>query len=526
MFYFTHRRDRYTQHANRYHRRTSRASTEQRLPMIALDGALTLADVRAVAAGESIQLADAARERMRRSRAAVDGIVEREDVSVYGVNTGFGDLKDIAVEREDMERHQENLLRSHHTATGEPLSSRLTRATLAVRANALAVGVSGVRPDLVERLCTLVNEDVLPVIPSEGSGENACELSNVGLVLAGEGAALVDGRPSSGTDALDAAGLTPFRFGPKEGLALVSGTAVTTAQTALAASELGSLADAADLAGAWTFDLVGEEPGAFDERVFDVRPVDGHATTAAHVRSLADATPADDADMTQDPLSVRCLPQINGALREHLSIAADLLETELASATDNPLVFPDGTARSCGNFNAQYVAGMADLLALTTRKVGAASEARSRLLLADENHQPHLADEPGVESGLSRAQYTAASLVTDARTLDTASDRSYVASSGQEDVHSAGNVASANLAATVDRIARVLAVELLCCTRASRQTDATLPSGLAAARAFVRSTVEPDTGDTTWSGEIRALADAVRDGTLGAAVEDSGFEFQ
>lgn len=525
MFYFAHRRHLYIQHANCHHRSTVRVSTGKHLPMIAIDGALTLENVRAVAAGEQIRLADAARERMRRSRATVDRIVERDDTSVYGVNTGFGDLKDIAVDREDMERHQENLLRSHHTATGEPLSPRLTRAVLAVRANALAVGVSGVRPALVDRLCTLVNEDVLPVIPSEGSGENACELSNVGLVLAGEGEALVGGQLSSGAAPLDAAGLTPFRFGPKEGLALVSGTAVTTTQTALAASDIGSLVDAADLAGAWTFELVGKEPGAFDERVFDVRPVDGHATTAAHVRSLADATPVDDADMTQDPLSVRCLPQINGALREHLSVATDLLETELASATDNPLVFPDGTARSCGTFNAQYVAGMADLLALTTRKVGAASEARSRLLLADENLQPHLADEPGVESGLSRAQYTAASLVTDARTIDTASDRSYVASSGQEDIHSAGNVASANLAATVDRMARVVAVELLCCARASRQTDATLPPGLAAARAFVRSEIEPDAGDTTWSAEIRALADAVLAGTLGAAVEDSGFGF-
>lgn len=493
--------------------------------MIPLDGSLTVADVRAVADGEQVQLTDDARDRVQQSRAAVDDIIERSDISVYGVNTGFGDLKDISVGREEMEQHQQNLLRSHHTATGPPVSPRLTRATLAVRANALAVGVSGVRPALIDRLCTLLNEDVLPVIPSEGSGDNACELANVGLVLVGEGEALVDGEPRSGTEPLDAAGLEPFRFGPKESIALVSGTAVTTARTAIAISDLQALVTAADVAGAWTFELVGQEPGAFDERIFDARPVAGHATTAAHIRSLTSSTPSS-TDMTQDPLSLRCLPQIHGALREHLDMATEAVETELTSATDNPLVFSDGTARSCGTFNAQYVAGVADLLALTTRKVGAASEARSKLLLAADEHSPHLADEPGLESGLARAQYTAASLVTEAGTIDTASDRTYVASSGQEDIHSAGNIASANLSETVDKIARVVAVELLCCARATRQTGTTLSSGLAAAREFVETTVDVRNGDVPWSADITSLGEAVRTGGLGDAVQKSGVDIE
>jgi histidine ammonia-lyase len=494
--------------------------------MIPLDGSLSVADVRAVADGEEVRLTDAARERMQRSRAAVDDIVDSDDVSVYGVNTGFGDLKDISVGREEMERHQQNLLRSHHAATGPPVSPRLTRAILAVRANALAVGVSGVRPVLVDRLCTLLNEDVLPIIPSEGSGDNACELANVGLVLGGEGEALVDGERRSGVEPLDAAGLEPFRFGPKESIALVSGTAVTTARTAVAIADLRALVTAADVAGAWTFELLGREPGAFDERIFEARPVVGHATTAAHVRSLTSSTPSETADMTQDPLSLRCLPQINGALREHLDVATDAVETELASATDNPLVFPDGTARSCGTFNAQYVAGVADLLALTTRKVGVGSEARSTLLLAVDEHNPQLADEPGLESGLARAQYAAVSLVTEAGTLDTASDRSYIASSGQEDVHSAGNVASANLSATIDKIARVVAVELLCCARATRQTGTTLPSGLAAARRFVEAAADMQSGDVPWSTDITSLGEAVRTGGLGDAVRESGVDIE
>jgi histidine ammonia-lyase len=494
--------------------------------MISLDGSLTVGDVRAIADGESVQLADDARERMQQSRDAVHGIIDRDESSVYGVNTGFGDLKDISVGREEMERHQQNLLRSHHVATGPPISPQLTRAIIAVRANALAVGVSGVRPALVDRLCTLLDEDVLPVIPAEGSGDNACELANVGLVLAGEGEALVDGERCSGIEPLDAAGLEPFRFGPKESIALVSGTAVTTARTAVAIADLRSLVTAADVAGAWTFELVGEEPGAFDDRIFDVRPVAGHATTAAHVRALTSDTPTAGADMTQDPLSIRCLPQVNGALREHLGMATEAVDTELASVTDNPLVFPDGTARSCGTFNAQYVAGVADLLALTTRKVGAASEARSSLLLDADAHNPHLADEPGLESGLARAQYSAASLLTDAQTTDTASDHSYVASSGQEDIHSAGNIASANLLDTVDKIARVVAVELLCCARATRQTQTSLPDGLAATRQFVESTVDMRSGDVPWAADITALADALRTGALGDAIGDIGVDIE
>lgn len=493
--------------------------------MITLDGRLTPTDIRAIGDGEPITLSDTARERMRRSRETVKDILASGSSTVYGVNTGFGSLKDFPVDQAEMEQHQLNLLRSHHVATGETLSERLTRAVLAVRANALAVGVSGVRPALVDRLCTLVNKNVLPIVPSEGSGDNACELSNVGLVLAGEGDAIVDGQRCSGADPLEAAGVDPFRFGPKEGLALVSGTAVTTAQTALAVTDLDALVDGADVAGAWTFELIGKEPGAFDPRVFEARPVDGHATTAAHIRSLMSASINDEPDMTQDPLSIRCLPQVNGALREHWSTAVETVETELASATDNPLVFPDGTARSCGTFNAQHVAGMADLLALTTRKVGAASEARSALILDHDDHQPHLAYEPGLESGLARAQYAAASLITEAGTIDTASDRSYVASTGQEDIHSAGNTASANLMETVDMIARVVAVELLCCARATRQTGLELPDGLAAARQFVASTSGLAECDETWSAEITALGQAIRDGTLREAIEDSGFEF-
>ncbi|MFC6724012.1 aromatic amino acid lyase, partial [Halobium palmae] len=213
--------------------------------MIELDGSLTVADVRAVACDdESVTLGASARERMASSRAVVDSLAASDEESVYGVNTGFGNLKDIPIERENLSRLQHNLLRSHHAATGPPMDRELTRAALLVRANALAVGVSGVGPELVDRLCTLLEEDVLPVVPAQGSADNACELANVGLVLAGEGDALVDGERRSGDAALDAAGLDRYEFEAKEALALVSGTSVVTAQTALAIADLRRLATA------------------------------------------------------------------------------------------------------------------------------------------------------------------------------------------------------------------------------------------------------------------------------------------
>ncbi|WP_227132834.1 aromatic amino acid ammonia-lyase [Halorubellus salinus] len=494
--------------------------------MVTVDGALTVDAVEAVARdGAPVELASEARERMAASKRVVDDVTDANEESVYGVNTGFGNLKDISIDREDLETQQHNLLRSHHAATGDPLPKDVTRAAVLVRANALAVGASGVSVDLVERLLALLDADVLPVVPSDGSADNACELANVGLVLAGDpaGEAIVDGERVSSDAALDAAGLDPYEFGPKEGLALISGTSVQTAQTALAVATLRRVATAADLAGAWTVALVGEEPGAFDDRVFDVRDVDGHRATAANVRALTGEDAPDRADMTQDPLSIRTLPQVNGTLHEHLAMVADPVEQELASATDNPLVFPDGTARSVGHFNGQHLAGLADLLALTTRKVAVASERRSDRLL-ETAANPHLATDPGLETGLARAQYAAASLVTEMQTLDTASDRSFVASTGQEDVHAAGNLASANLLETVDLTSRVVATELLCAARATTQAGVDLPRPLDVAYSKVDELVGLQLGDVTWSEKIECLAAAVRRGSIVEEVRATGTE--
>ena len=493
--------------------------------MIALDGSLSVEEVVAVARdGERVELTADARERMVDSHTVIAEIVEADEESVYGVNTGFGNLKNVSIARPDLERLQLNLLRSHHAAVGDPVTTPVVRAALLCRANALAVGVSGVRPKLVKRLCDLLNADVHPVIPGGGSADNACELANVGLVLAGEGTVVADGERVDGDVALERAGIDPLTFGPKEGIALISGTPLPTAQTALAVDRLERLVTATDVAGAWTYALVGEEPGAFDERVFDVRPVDGHATSAANVRRLAAVTQSSRADMTQDPLSIRCLPQVNGSVRTFLDTTRGLVETELASATDNPLIFPDGTARSCGTFNAQHLATAADALRLATIKLGHASERRSNHLLstAEARLTSHLATDPGLESGLGRVHYVAASLMTESEATGAASHLNYTASTGQEDLHAAGNVAGRNLLEVIEKIQRVVAIELLCCGRATQLGERNLPDPLDAVFETLDEAVALPTGDDAWADRIEATALLLQEGSLSTAIERTG----
>ena len=493
--------------------------------MVALNGSLSVEEVVAVARdGERVELTADARERMVDSHTVVAEIVEADEESVYGVNTGFGNLKDVSIARPYLERLQLNLLRSHHAAVGDPVPTPVVRAAMLCRANALAVSVSGVRPKLVKRLCDLLNADVHPVIPGGGSADNACELANVGLVLTGEGTVVADGERVNGDVALERAGIDPLTFGPKEGIALISGTPIPTAQTALAVDRLERLVTATDVAGAWTYTLVGEEPSAFDERVFDVRSVKGHATSAANVRRLADVTQSNRADMTQDPLSIRCLPQVNGSVRTFLDTARDLIETELASATDNPLIFPDGTARSCGTFNAQHLATAIDALRLATIKLGHASERRSNHLLSttEAGLTSHLATDPGLESGLGRVHYVAASLMTEAEATGAASHLNYTASTGQGDLHAAGNVAGRNLLEVIEKIQRVVAIELLCCGRATQLGERSLPDPLDVVFEILDEPVALPTGDVAWVDRIKATTLLFQEGSLRTAIERTG----
>lgn len=491
--------------------------------MIRLNGSLTIDDVVSVARErEQVRLSSEARTRIAESRDTVEDIVEN-DRRVYGVNTGFGNLQDVSVSQDDLDTLQRNLLRSHATAVGDSLSTDAVRAAMLARANALAVGVSGVRVELVEKLLTLLNEGVHPVVPADGSTDDLGAAAHIGLVVMGEGKAEFNGEQMSGEEALSAAGIDPLSPSAKEGLAVVSGTPVMTGLLALSVADTERLVRAADIAGAWTFELLGEAATAFAERVAEVRPYEGHAESAENVRRLITDSPEGGPRMSQDPLSLRCIPQIHGAVREQLRFARHVVETELQSATDNPLVFPDGEAFSCGNFNGQQVAAVADMLATAVQKIGRISERRANKLVSDvDDVAAFLAADPGLESGMMIAHYTSAGLVAELETRSPASGHSVTVSGGQEDVHSLGTIAARHLADAVTTVRRVLAVELLCAARRTQLADIALPDSLAAVAGELNGSVELPLADVSLHDEIRETAGLLAEGRLTESACEAG----
>lgn len=488
--------------------------------MIRLDGALAIEDVVAVARNhEPVELSPAAATDIERSRQVVERLVEAGDRRVYGINTGFGEMKDVTIPREDLERLQVNLLRSHDVTVGRPFPTEVVRAAVLVRANVLAKGYSGVRVELVEALIALLNRGVHPLIRTGGNSDNAAGLANAGLVLIGEGRATVDGETIDGGTALERVGLEPIELKPKEGLALISGTAMMTALLSLGVTDAKRLVDSADVTGAWVFDLIGKEPGAFDPDVAAVHPQPGQATSAANVRALI----ADDGrpvDMSQDPLSIRCLPQIHGAARRFLTIARETVETELGSATDNPLVFPDGRVFSNGNFNGQHLSTAADALGRVLLKLGRASEQRFARLLAGSDRIPvQLTEQSGAEMGPSRLQYAAASLVTEAASTGTPSGQSFVTAAGQEDVHAVGNVAGRGVRHIIERVRYVVAMELLGAARASMFVDSASEPIERISEALYAAVDVPE-GDAPWNPRVEATVTYVQSDRFGELLAD------
>jgi len=469
---------------------------------------------------EQVVLGDAAREAMAESRAVVEEIVHTGEKPVYGVNTGFGDLFDVAIDPEDERTLQRNLLHAN-TTVGDPLPVEEVRAAMLGRATVFAAGYSGVRPVVVDRLLDCLEAGVHPVVGRGGNSDDYGASARIGAALTGEGEAYYDGRRLPADEALSAAGIEPLTLEPKEGLPLMDGPGLMTGRLALAVHDARRLLAAADVAGACTFTLLGEQPSAFSPRVVEVRPHDGDATSARIVRETLDLETETEATVSQDPLSIRTIPQIHGSARESLRHARSVAETELGGVGDNPLVFPDGTVLSCGGFNGQHVSAMADALSRALVKVGHASERRVHLYVQGRGESPpFVAGDPGLESGLVRAHYSAASLVREAGTLGPASDRNSVVSAGQEDVQSMGTVATDHLARTVEKVRSVIAVELLCATEVRSITGPDLPPGAAT----VVDGIDDRLTTENRSEQIAAIADLVADGTVGELASDAGVD--
>jgi histidine ammonia-lyase len=516
---------------------------------VELDGtSLTVADVVAVARrGARVAIAPDAREAVRDSRERIEDILSADE-AVYGVNTGFGQLVDVRIPRDQVTALQHNLLRSHAAGTGEELSREAVRATMVARINALVKGYSGVREAVVDHLVAMLNGGVCPVVPSRGSlgaSGDLAPLAHLALVLVGEGEADLpeDGATARvpGDEALASVGLEPLDLAAKEGLALINGTQVTVGLAALTVADAERTLRAADVAGGLTTEVTMGTTASCDPAIQSVRPHAGQAVSARNVKRVTEGSGIVEShrncDRVQDAYAIRCLPQVHGAVRDAVGHLAEAVEVELNSATDNPLVFPrdqvaaraSGTDRAAvisgGNFHGEPLALRLDYVVGALTELAAIAERRvDRMLnpnLQEDYLPPFLATEGGLESGYMIAQYTAAALVNECRTEGRAATDNTPVSGGQEDHVSMSATAAFAARRTADRARTVVATELLCAAQAAEFVDDDLSHapGTGAAYEAVRGVVDPLTGDRPPQPDVERVAELVESGALQRRVE-------
>jgi histidine ammonia-lyase len=473
--------------------------------------------------GAEASLASEARARMVASRAVIERIVAAE-TTAYGVNTGFGDLAEVRISRDQIRTLQVNLVRSHACGVGAPLSDAETRAMLLLRANALAKGLSGVRPAVVEVLCAMLNRRVHPVIPSQGSvgaSGDLAPLAHLAQVVIGEGEAVWNGQRMPGGEALRKAGIAPLVLEAKEGISLLNGTQGMLALLALALRDAQTFSDTSDVAAALSLDALRGSPAAFDPRIAAARPYPGHAVTSRNLLRLNRGSqireshrPTDRDSRVQDAYSLRCTPQVHGAVRDALAAVRAIAEIELNSATDNPLVFvsPDGAGDvvSGGNFHGQPLAMAADQLAVALATLGGISERRTEHMTNPRTSllPAFLTSAPGLNSGFMIAQVTAAALTSENKALATPhSVDSIPTSGGQEDYVSMGMSAARRLRPMLDNLRRILAIELLAACQGIDFLAPLRTGGEALkAHAMVRAVSEHVEADRSLAPDIEAVA--------------------
>ncbi len=495
--------------------------------MLELDGQkLSLNQIAAVAKGEEqVSLSRAARVRAEDSRRVVETIVAAGR-TVYGVNTGFGKLSDVHIEPSQLQQLQLNLVRSHSCGLGSPLSEAETRAMMLLRANVLALGYSGCRPLLIDTLAAMLERGVTPVIPEKGSvgaSGDLAPLAHLALSLIGEGEAFYQGERLPSAEALRRAEIEPVQLEAKEGLALLNGTQGMTAVGALALHRATRLAQVADIAGAMTLEALRDTPVAFDERIHAARPHAGQIEVAAHLRALLRDSEIrqshlEDDPRVQDAYSLRCMPQVHGAVRGVLTHAREIVETETGSGTDNPLVFAETEeVLSGGNFHGAPVAMALDYAAIALTDLAGISERRiERLVNPDLNEglPPFLTTHPGTSSGYMIAQVVAVSLISEMKVLaHPASIDNMPTSGGKEDHVSMGMTAAIKLRTIVENAESVIAIELLAAAEGLEYRVPLQPGrGVRAAHEIVRRHVPRLTRDRSLSGDIETMAAAIRAG--------------
>ena len=480
---------------------------------------------------EPVSLSPIAAERMQASRAVVDKLVA-SGKSAYGINTGFGKLASVRISSEQVRQLQVNLVRSHACGVGEPLSIPETRAIMVLRANALAKGLSGVRPGTVEALCAMLNAGVHPVIPSQGSvgaSGDLAPLAHLANVVIGEGTAEFRRETLGGGEALRRANIAPVTLEAKEGLSLLNGTQGMLALLSLALREADILADTADVSAALSLDALRGSPGAFDSRIMHARPYSGAGRTARNLAHLNEGSEireshrsAEKDTRVQDAYSLRCTPQVHGAVRDSLSQARELAQVELNSATDNPLVFVkengDGDIISGGNFHGQPLAMAADQVAIAIATLGGIAERRIEQMTNPLTSllPAFLTPEPGLNSGFMIAQVTAAALASEIKVLAAPHSVDSISTSGnQEDYVSMGMSGACRLSRMLSNLQNILAIELLCACQGIDLLNP-LKTGVLASQAYaaIRASSPKVTADRPLAPDINAVSTLINSGVF------------
>lgn len=513
---------------------------------VVVDGeSLTPANVEAVARHHATVTIDTdAREAVRESRARIEDILETDE-AVYGVNTGFGELVQQRIPEADIGTLQQNLLRSHAAGAGDELGTDEVRGMLLTRLNTLVKGFSGVRVRVVDFLADMLNEGVHPVVKCKGSlgaSGDLAPLAHLALVTIGEGEAWVDGERLPGGDALGRRGLEPVQLRAKEGLALINGTQLTVALGALVLRDVERAVQAADIAGALTTEVTMSTSASAHPRIQDVRPHTGHAETAENIRALTHESDIIDSHRNchrvQDSYAIRCMPQVHGAVRDAVEHLRGAVETELNSATDNPLVFDaervddraSGTdsaaVLSGGNFHGEPLALPLDYVTGALTELAAISERRiDRLLnpnIQEDHLPPFLTENDGLESGYMIAQYTAADLVSTNRSIGRPATDNITVSGNQEDHVSMSATSAYRAREAVDNTLYVLASELACSAQAMEFVPDHEPgAGTEAAYDAIRERVPPLDEDRPVGEDVDEVLELVVGDKLVARVESA-----
>jgi histidine ammonia-lyase len=495
---------------------------------------ISLSQIAAVAHDrEAVKISTLAQPRILASREVVEEIIAGDAV-VYGVTTGFGKLSDVRIPRDALNELQLNLVRSHACGIGAPLSEPEVRAMMLLRANVLTLGFSGIRFEIIQMLGEMLNSRVHPVVPEKGSvgaSGDLAPLAHLALTIIGEGEAFFDGERMESSEALRRAKLRPAILGAKEGLALLNGTQAMHAVGGLALLRAKRLSRLADISGAMSLDALKGTPAAFDARLQDARPHAGQKAAAKHLLELLEGSEIRQSHLKDDPrvqdaYSLRCMPQVHGAVRGALSHCEDVLLVESASATDNPLVFSEtADVISGGNFHGAPLAFAFDYAAIAIVDLMSMSERRiDRLVNPDKNEglPAFLARQPGVQSGFMIAHVAAAALVNEARVLaHPASVDNITTSGGKEDHVSMGMTSALKLRSIVDLAENLLTIELLAAAEGLEHRRP-LKSGAGVERAFatVRKFSPPLTHDRPLANDIARVAEAIRRGDFDSEGEN------